>query len=116
MTGGEPLMHKDTYKVLDYALKYKNKKLQMGITSNFSPADDKLIDKFIDKLFNLERVKSLKHFMLFVSLDSIGKKAEYIRSGMDWGKIKTNIDPPKAPNSGLLSNIFNLETLFNVSS
>ena len=92
MTGGEPLMHKDTYKVLDYALKYKNKKLQMGITSNFSPADDKLIDKFIDKLFNLERVKSLKHFMLFVSLDSIGKKAEYIRSGMDWGKIKTNID------------------------
>ena len=92
MTGGEPLMHKDTYKVLDYALKHKNDKLQMSVTSNFSPTDDKLVDKFIDKLFNLERAKSLKHFMLFVSLDSIGKKAEYIRTGMNWNKIKFNID------------------------
>ena len=92
MTGGEPLMHKDTYKVLDYALEHKNDKLQMSITSNFSPTDDKLVDKFIDKLFNLERTKSLKHFMLFVSLDSIGKKAEYIRTGMNWNKIKSNID------------------------
>ena len=92
MTGGEPLMHKDTYKVLDYALKNKNDKLEMSITSNFSPTDNKLIDKFIDKLFVLERAKSLKHFMLFVSIDSIGKKAEYIRTGMNSNKIKSNID------------------------
>ena len=30
--------------------------------------------------------------MLFVSLDSIGKKAEYIRTGMNWNKIKFNTD------------------------
>ena len=92
MTGGEPLMHKDTYKVLDYALRHKNDKLQMSVTSNFSPIDNKLVDKFINKLFDLSRAKSIEHFMLFVSLDSVGKKAEYIRTGMNWRKIKTNID------------------------
>jgi|GEM_PF-1891647 len=92
MTGGEPLMHKDTYKVLDYALRHKNDKLQMSVTSNFSPIDNKLVDKFINKLFDLSRAKSIEHFTLHVSLDSIGKRAEYIRTGMNWNKIKTNID------------------------
>jgi len=47
MTGGEPLMDKNTYRVFDYVLEHYNPKLHLNVTSNFS-VEDKLWDKYID--------------------------------------------------------------------
>ena len=34
---------------------------------------------------------AVKHFSLFVSVDSIGSHAEYIRHGLDWSLLDTNV-------------------------
>lgn len=90
MTGGEPLLDVNTYKVLDYIVENPNPKLNLAITSNFC-ADKKLIDKFNTTIRKIKDNNSLFHFMLFISCDAYGKKAEYIRNGMDFEYLKSNI-------------------------
>jgi organic radical activating enzyme len=112
ITGGEPLMDQNTFDVLDYIYKHPNAWLEMSITSNFSPPTPKLIDKFIDKMQKLEEMQiwqdkerfnpgsgnhwyvnmALKHFSLFVSVDNVGEKAEYIRNGLRFDYMKKNVE------------------------
>jgi len=54
MTGGEPLMDKNTFKVLDYVNENPNAFLDLSITSNMAPPQPALMDKFIDKIKKLE--------------------------------------------------------------
>ena len=54
MTGGEPLMHKDTYKVLNYILENPSPNLQIGITTNLCPSNNSTFEKFIKILKKLE--------------------------------------------------------------
>lgn len=111
MTGGEPLMDANTFKVMDYVAKHPNDDLEISITSNFCPPKNELFDKFIEKLQNIEKIKfwknydkinpytgnhsyvapSLKNFSVFVSLDSIGEQAEYIRYGLNFEQLKSNV-------------------------
>ena len=35
--------------------------------------------------------KGFKHFWLFVSLDSVGEQAEYIRTGLDYERLLQNV-------------------------
>lgn len=111
MTGGEPLMDKNTFKVLDYIEKqrFPNNDLELSITSNMCPPDQKLFDKFIDTLVRLEGksvwnepanvtpekanwwLSSFKHFSLFVSVDSVGEQAEYIRTGLEFDRMLNNV-------------------------
>ena len=57
MTGGEPLMDNNTFKVLDYVNENPNATLDLSITSNMCPPQDALFDKFIDKLKAIEEVR-----------------------------------------------------------
>lgn len=111
MTGGEPLMDKNTFKVLDYVNENPNAFLDLSITSNMCPPDQKLFDNFINKLKAIEQVRiwedkekfnpdsgnnwyvapACKHFSLFVSVDSVGEQAEYIRTGLDFDKMLNNV-------------------------
>ncbi len=54
MTGGEPLMDKNTFKVLDYVNKNPNQLLELSITSNMCPPQPKLFDQFITNIKNIE--------------------------------------------------------------
>jgi len=54
MTGGEPLMDKNTFKVLDYIVDHPNPDLELSITSNMCPTDQKLFDKFLAKIVEIE--------------------------------------------------------------
>lgn len=83
MTGGEPLMDKNTYRVFDYVLEHDNPKLHLNVTSNFS-VDDKLWQKYktyVKRICNEQRVE---HFMQYVSVDAWHTQAEYIRNGLDF--------------------------------
>ena len=111
MTGGEPLMDKNTFKVLEYVNDNPHGQLELSITSNMCPPDQKLMDRFIDLVKKLETVRSwgdtenfnknsgnnwyvapaYKHFMLFVSLDGYGKQSEYMRHGMDFEVLLNNV-------------------------
>ncbi len=111
ITGGEPLMDINTFKTLDYIYEHPNSSLTFSITTNMCPPKQELMDKFIGKIKKLEKIQiwndpekfnpgsgnnwyvnmALKHFSLFVSVDSTGKQAEYIRSGLDFDLMTTNV-------------------------
>lgn len=110
MTGGEPLMDKNTFKILDYVNTNPHGQLELSITSNMCPPDQKLFDMFVTKVQDIEKIrtyedkenfnehignhwyvdKGFKHFWLYVSLDSVGRQAEYIRTGLDYDRLLTN--------------------------
>ena len=160
MTGGEPLMDSNTFKIIEYVVKNPNKNLELSITSNMCPPKD-LFAKFINNVKLLDNVEhsvecyvpdpknntdwqewkhfiigeenkkyhnsdldfierenipetfekigpanengsftylykykdyACKHFTLYVSLDSVGEQAEYIRNGLDFKMLKDNLE------------------------
>ena len=110
MTGGEPLMDKNTFKILDYVNENPHGQLELSITSNMCPPDQKLFDKFLYKVQKLEEIrtyedkenfniysnnywyvdKGFKHFWLYISLDAVGEQAEYIRTGLEYDRLLKN--------------------------
>ena len=91
MTGGEPLMDPNTYRVFDYVLENAKPDLHLNVTSNFS-VDDKLFNKYIGYVKRLCEGEQIEHFMQFVSLDTWGKQAEYIRYGLDFEKCISRVE------------------------
>jgi organic radical activating enzyme len=83
ITGGEPLMTKHTFRVLDYIIENPNRDLELAINSN-CVVEPKLFDKFIEKIKIIQERKLVKSFMLFTSCEAHGIKADYIRNGMDY--------------------------------
>lgn len=82
MTGGEPLMDRNTYRVFDYVLALPKPDLHLNVTSNFS-VESKLWDKYLDYTKRLCDT-NIEHFMQYVSIDSgHHAHAEYIRHGLD---------------------------------
>lgn len=91
MTGGEPLMDKNTYRVFDYVLENDNPKLHLNVTSNFS-VEDSLFEKYMTYAKKLCTPR-IEHFMQYVSLDSgIAPQAEYIRHGLDYARMARNAE------------------------
>jgi organic radical activating enzyme len=95
MTGGEPLMDKNTYRVFDYVLENLNPKLHLNVTSNFS-VDEKLWVKYLDYVKRITEQDRVEHFMQYVSVDTWGKQAEYIRHGLDfdlmWRRVEQYLE------------------------
>ena len=86
MTGGEPLMDRNTYRVFDYILALPNPDLHIDVTSNFS-VDEALWIKYLGYVKQLCNT-NIEHFMQYVSLDSgNAKQASYIRHGMDFQRV-----------------------------
>jgi len=91
MTGGEPLMDKNTYRVFDYVLEHPNPKLHLNVTSNFS-VEDRLWERYLGYVKMLCEVPDrVEHFMQYVSVDAWLDKAEYIRNGLNfevlWNRV-----------------------------
>jgi organic radical activating enzyme len=83
MTGGEPLLDRNTYRVFDFVLANPKPDLHLNVTSNFS-VDQKSWEKYLDYVKRLCQEGNLEHFMQYVSLDAWGAQAEYIRHGLDF--------------------------------
>jgi len=90
MTGGEPLMDRNTYKVFDYVLAMPKPDLHLNVTSNFS-VEDALFEKYIGYVKQLCNT-NIEHFMQYVSLDTGNfLQAEYIRHGLDSARLIDNV-------------------------
>jgi organic radical activating enzyme len=92
MTGGEPMMDNNTYRVLQYIMDHPKEDLHLNITSNMCPPDDKLKKKYFNMIQDICSQKKVEHVMQFVSVDSWGKQAEYIRHGLDFTRMWANVD------------------------
>ena len=91
MTGGEPLMDKNTYRVFDYVLALPKPDLHLNVTSNFS-VEDSLFQKYIEYVKRLCDT-NIEHFMQYVSLDTgIAEQAEYIRHGLNFQRVAHNVN------------------------
>ena len=90
MTGGEPLMDRNTYRVFDYVLENPKSDLHLNVTSNFS-VEDQLFEKYMSYVKRLCNA-NIEHFMQYVSLDGWGSQAEYMRHGMNFDLVWSRVD------------------------
>lgn len=112
MTGGEPLMDRNTYRVFDYVLDNPRPDLHLDVTSNFS-VEPELFERYLNYV---KRICStdIEHFMQYVSLDSgIPAQAEYIRNGLDFERLKTYVNRylDEAPSRNSLTFIVTMNNL-----
>jgi organic radical activating enzyme len=93
ITGGEPLLAKDTFKVLEYIQTNweQNPNLSLAINSNLGVPDN-LIDKFIEIAEDLCNNNKIKELIIFTSVEAKDKQAEYVRFGLDYEKFWNNVD------------------------
>ena len=86
MTGGEPLLDRNTYRVFDYVLDHPKTDLHLNVTSNFS-VDEKSWQRYLNYVKKLCADENIEHFMQYVSVDSFGPQAEYIRHGLNFDML-----------------------------
>jgi hypothetical protein len=91
ITGGEPLLTKNTFNVLDYIIENPNPNLVFSVNTNLNPPKE-LLDKFIEKLKIIQEKKCVQRLHLFTSAEAYGSQAEYIRHGMDYSVWLANLE------------------------
>lgn len=90
ITGGEPLMHKSTWKLLDMISNDPRPNLELNVNSNLG-IKTKLVDKLSTNVNELLSNNKIKKFKLYSSMDTWGARAEYLRTGLDCELWETNL-------------------------
>ena len=90
ITGGEPLLSKETFRTLDWIIENPNPNLELAINTNLG-VDQDIIDKFFEKCQQIKRDGKVKSLKIFTSCDTWGRQAEYIRAGLDYKKWYYNL-------------------------
>jgi hypothetical protein len=117
ITGGEPLLQKSTWKLLDDLEQNPLPNLELNINSNFG-VKPILIERLVEKVNKLISTGSIKKFKLFTSIDTWGPQAEYIRTGLDltvWEKnLNTYLTNTNLPVTFMIT--FNILTVTDFQS
>ncbi|MCC2678695.1 MAG: hypothetical protein K0R29_1271 [Pseudobdellovibrio sp.] len=91
ITGGEPLLSPNTFKVLESLLVNPEPNLSLNINSNLG-APEVLVNKFINLIGQLSATKSVRELIIYTSIDAFGARAEYIRHGLKHDQFWNNVD------------------------
>ena len=93
ITGGEPLLSPNTFKVLEYIQEnyQQNPNLSLAINTNLG-VPQKLIDKLIVIAKDLVDNNKVREFIIFTSIEATGRQAEYVRNGLNAETFWNNID------------------------
>jgi len=89
ITGGEPLLSKNTFKVLDYLIENPQPQMEFNVNTNLGIPDN-ILDTFIEKMQIIQKNKCVKSFKLYTSNEAHGKQAEFIRFGLVYDKWFNN--------------------------
>jgi organic radical activating enzyme len=84
LTGGEPMMSGDTWRLLDWFTQ-NDTEVRFAMNSNLG-AKPELIDRMITVTHDI------KHFHLYTSNEAMGAQSEYIRDGLVWADWKNNME------------------------
>jgi organic radical activating enzyme len=87
ITGGEPLMSKDTFKIMEWLIANPKPDMEFSINSNFS-VPDKLWAQFIELITRMRDTDCVKKITLYTSIEGWGPRAEYARTGLDFELLK----------------------------
>lgn len=91
ITGGEPLLSPNTFRIMESLLKDPEPNLSFSVNSNLG-APDVIMDKFIFSCTGLLNSKAVKSVKIFTSIDAFGARAEYIRHGLRDDYFWNNIE------------------------
>lgn len=91
ITGGDPLMNSNTFKLLDMLDADPAPELELNLNSNLG-VTPRLVKKFSDKVAKLLNEGKIKDFKLYTSIDSWGEQAEYMRRGLDCDVWEQNLN------------------------
>jgi organic radical activating enzyme len=101
ITGGEPLMSGEIWKLLDWFKENKGKsQTRLAINSNLGAEVD--LDRLLDSIEGLE-------VDIYTSNESVGSQAEYIRDGLDWHAWVSNVN--KILSSGRVRRLHIMNTI-----
>lgn len=91
VTGGEPLLSQNLFTLLDYLEENPNNKLAFAVNSNLSLPSNRVED-FALRIKKLLDENKIASFEFYVSVDTIGEQAEYIRSGLNYHLFNKNME------------------------
>lgn len=91
ITGGEPLLTENTFRVLEYLHEQPQKEMKLFVNSNLC-VPDRFLNRFIEKANRVAQAAAIGSLEIYTSVDTHGAQAEYIRTGMDYQKWLTNTE------------------------
>jgi pyruvate-formate lyase-activating enzyme len=91
ITGGEPLLSSNVFKVLDWIDKNPRPDMEFAINSNMC-IPERNLNKFVDACKQLKAENKIGQLSLFTSVDTWGPQAEWIRNGFNMTKWESNVD------------------------
>ena len=91
ITGGEPLLSKNTFTVLESLVADPHPQMTFAINSNLC-VPTPLVNKLIEHAQHFKYGENIKKFDLFTSIDAYGEKAEYIRNGFKHDLFWKHVD------------------------
>lgn len=91
ITGGEPLLHKSTYRLLDDLRENPAPHLNININSNLGMSS-RHVYKMTESVNDLLQNKKIKDFELYTSIDTWNERAEYLRTGLNLKLFQKNMD------------------------
>jgi len=115
VTGGEPLLDKNTFTLLDKLKDKKRPNLSLGINTNCG-IPDKIIDKFIPEIQYLVNNGYVGSTKIYTSVDAHGAQAEYGRNGLCYDKWLSNVDRLLTELPGTKVTIMCTANIFSITS
>ncbi len=89
ITGGEPLLSKETWKVLKYIEEHPRPDLNLAINTNMGISRD-VVDRLVQTYHRLKG--KVKSFEIYTSCEASYEAAEYIRYGMNYPAFMENVN------------------------
>ena len=106
LTGGEPLMSKHTWKLLDMMANGESNVSYFAINTNLI-AKQSLVDRLIG------HAGKIKNLHIYTSNESMNAQAEYIRYGLDWVQWENNVN--EIIKSKIFSGVHSMCTINSIS-
>ena len=91
ITGGEPLMHRSTWRLFDELENDPKPHIQLEINSNMG-VKNVMVKRLVERINSLKEKNCIRSFKLYTSIDTWGPKAEYTRRGLDINLWESNLD------------------------
>ena len=82
ITGGEPILHKTTWKLFEELSENPKPNIEININTNLGYTSRR-VEKLVDAVKDLTENNKIRGFKMFSSMDTWGKRAEYLRTGLD---------------------------------
>lgn len=91
ITGGEPLLHKTTWKLFEELEKDPKPHLEINLNTNLGMSS-RHVKRLVEHVNTLLEKNCIRQFKMFTSIDTWGERAEYMRTGLDLETWEENQD------------------------